>query len=159
MNENKINELIENLLAYLPLFYWIIINPKELKEQLPNNYWILLSSKYYEGQPISVLADRLSISRSHMTTIIDQLVEEDLLLKVPDKKDRRIIRIQITPKGIQVRKKYQKIFQEYTMNKLSILTSQELEQLYQSIEVIKKVGLKLVIPKKIAKIKEIKNND
>ena len=139
----KENKLIENLLAYLPLFYWIIINPKELKQQLPNNYWILLTSKYYEGQPLSILADRLSISRSHMTSIIDQLVDEGLLLKVPDKKDRRIIRIQTTPKGKHVRKMYQKIFKEYTMNKLSILTTKELEELHESVEVIKKVSLKL----------------
>lgn len=84
--EEKMDEMLDYLLAFFPLFYIEIVNPKELKEKLPRNYMVILNSKYYENQPISVMADKLSISRSHMTGHIDQLVDDGLLRKVSDEK-------------------------------------------------------------------------
>ena len=108
---------------------------------------IIINSKYYENQPISVIADKLSISRSHMTGHIDQLVKEGLLKKVPDNNDRRIIRIITTPKGKAVRDEYLKIFKKHIEEKLTILSPEELEEFYTSIDTIQNVVIKFLSDK------------
>ena len=145
----KIDKMMDSLLGYLPLFYMEIFNPKELKDKLPRNYMVIINSKYYENQPISVMADKLSISGSHMTGHIDQLVKDGLLKKVPDQKDRRIIRIETTPEGKIVRDKYLKIFEKHIEEKLSILSPQELEEFYKSIATIQNVVTKFLCLKNI----------
>jgi DNA-binding MarR family transcriptional regulator len=145
--DKKMEKMVDSLLGYLPLFNMEIFNPKELRNELPRNYMVIINSKYYENQPISVMADKLSISRSHMTGHIDQLVKEGLLRKVPDKKDRRIIRIETTPEGRAVREKYQKIFETHIEEKLSLLSPEELEELYKSIDTIQNVVTKFLSTK------------
>ena len=145
--EQKMDKMMDSLLGYLPLFYMEIFNSKELREELPRNYMIIINSKYYENQPISVMADKLSISRSHMTGHIDQLVKEGLLKKIPDNKDRRIIRVTTTPKGKTVREKYLKIFEKHIEDKLTLLSPEELEDFYTSIEIIQNVVTKFLSTK------------
>jgi len=145
--EQKMDKMMDSLIGYLPLFYMEIFNPKELRHQLPRNYMIIINSRYYENQPISVMADKLSISRSHMTSHIDQLVKEGLLKKVPDNKDRRIIRVTTTPKGKTVREKYLKIFEKHIGDKLTLLSPEELEEFYTSIDTIQNVVTKFLSAK------------
>jgi DNA-binding MarR family transcriptional regulator len=145
--DKKMDKMINSLLGYLPLFNMEIFNPKELRDKLPRNYMVIINSKYYENQPISVMADKLSISRSHMTGHIDQLVKDGLLRKVPDKNDRRIIRIVTTPEGRVVRDKYLKIFETHIEKKLSLLSPEELEELYKSIDTIQNVVKKFLSTK------------
>jgi DNA-binding MarR family transcriptional regulator len=142
--EEKMNKMMDSLLGYLPLFYMEIFNSKDLRDELPRNYMIIINSKYYENQPISVMADKLSISRSHMTGHIDQLVKEGLLKKVPDNKDRRIIRVTTTSKGRAVRDKYLKIFEKHIEDKLTILSPEELEEYYTCIDTIQNVVSKFL---------------
>ena len=143
-NMEKMDKMMDSLLGYLPLFYMEIFNSKELRDELPRNYMIIINSKFYENQPISVMADKLSISRSHMTGHIDQLVKEGLLKKVPDNKDRRIIRVITTPKGKTVRDEYLKIFKKHIEDKLAILSPDELEEFYTSMDTIQNVVTKFL---------------
>ena len=155
--EENMDKLIDYLLGCLPLFNVEIMNSKELREKLPRNYMIILNSKYYENQPISVMADKLEISRSHMTGHIDQLVEEGLLRKVPDENDRRIIRVVTTPDGRRVRDEYREIFETHIKEKLSLLSPDELEDLYNSMKTIKKVVFKFVNARNTKNLKSIKD--
>ena len=50
---------------------------------------VILNLNIMKNKPISIMADNLSISRSHMTSHIYQLVDDGLLRKVPDEKDRK----------------------------------------------------------------------
>lgn len=60
------------------------------------------------------------------------------------KKDRRIIRIITTPEGRRIRDKYRKIFEDHIEQKLSLLSPEELEEFYKSVETIKNVSLKFI---------------
>ena len=142
--DKMIDNLSDDLSTYFPVFYSEMINSRELKDKLPRNYMVILNSKYFENQPISRMADNLSISRTHVTAVMDQLEKEGLLKRLPDESDRRINRIMVTPEGRKVRDKYHKIFKEHTQQKLSLLSSQELDELYNSIKTIKKVTIKML---------------
>ena len=60
------------------------------------------------------------------------------------KKDRRISRVVLTDEGRKMREKYLEVFKKHWNQKLSLLTTEEFEELYKSIETIKKVTLKLM---------------
>jgi DNA-binding MarR family transcriptional regulator len=49
--------------------------------------------------PISKVAKWLYISKSYMTKLVDDLIEEDLVERLPDESDRRVTNIRITAKG------------------------------------------------------------
>ena len=78
-----------------------------------------------------------------MTVQIDKLAEEGMVKRLPDKKDRRIIRIEITPKGKSFIETSQKEVEIIIKKNLSTLSKEELESLYQSTENIKKILLKI----------------
>ena len=142
--DKMMDYLSDDISTYFPVFYSEMINSRELKEKLPRNYLVILNSKYFENQPISRMADNLSISRTHVTAVMDQLEKEGLLKRLPDKNDRRITQVVVTSKGRKVRDECQKIFKEHTEQKLALLSSKELDELYKSIETIKKVTIKMV---------------
>lgn len=49
--------------------------------------------------PISRVAKWLYISKPYMTRLVDDLIAEDLVERLPDESDRRITNIRITAKG------------------------------------------------------------
>ncbi len=55
-----------------------------------------------EGIRMTDLSERLVVSKSGLTTIIDRLEARGLLRRVPDPDDRRAIRIAITDEGYAV---------------------------------------------------------
>jgi len=61
----------------------------------------VLSALVAAGEPLSLseLASRLSCVRSNMTQLVDRLESEELVRRVDDPKDRRIVKASITGAG------------------------------------------------------------
>ena len=61
----------------------------------------VLSALVAAGEPLSLseLANRLSCVRSNMTQLVDRLESEELVRRVDDPKDRRIVKASITDAG------------------------------------------------------------
>ena len=61
----------------------------------------VLSALVAAGEPLSLseLASRLSCVRSNMTQLVDRLESEELVRRVDDPKDRRIVKASITDAG------------------------------------------------------------
>ena len=60
---------------------------------------VIIRLLHYNSSPISQIADSLGISKSNMTPIIDNLISHGLVNRYPDINDRRILRIELTPKA------------------------------------------------------------
>lgn len=142
--QNENNEMIDDFLVYFLRFYreMISLNDK-FKEKISPEGLMILNTSYYENQPISVIAEQLNISRSHMTAQIDRLVKEDLVERIPDKNDRRMTRIILTQGGHKLREKSREVFEENWNYKLSSLSPEDVKKLYNSIETIKYILSKL----------------
>ncbi len=52
--------------------------------------------------PVSVLADSLNVSLPNMTGIVDRLVQNELVERVPSSHDRRVILLRGTPKSKEI---------------------------------------------------------
>ncbi len=59
---------------------------------------------YEAGDPgirMTDLAQKVVLSKSGLTTLVDRLEERDLMQRIPDLEDRRAIRITLTESGIE----------------------------------------------------------
>ena len=144
MNEQKMNELVNSILIYLPLFYKKITTPNEAhvknssyKRANMEHYQILGILEHHNNLPISEIGKKLLISKPNMTSHIDKLVLEGMVERIPNTKDRRVIKILITQKGHDYIKESRKWVNKNIKNNLSPLNSEELEQMYTCIETLK----------------------
>lgn len=51
------------------------------------------------GETVSGLADACLLQQPTMTKLLDRMVRDGLVKRLPDPRDRRVVRIQMTPRG------------------------------------------------------------
>ncbi len=144
MDEEKMDELVDSILIYLPLFYKKItsLNNSNLedscyKKKATDHYQILGLLEHHNNLPISEIGKRLLISRPNMTSHINKLVSEGMVTRLPNKEDRRVIKISITHEGSNYIKESRKWVNNNIKNNLSPLNQEELQQMYKCIDNIK----------------------
>jgi DNA-binding MarR family transcriptional regulator len=145
MEEKKIDNLVEEILEDT-LIYTILFN-RELnklgeREFIKTFIW-LISIEQYGNPSLSGFGKMLNISKSQMTLKMDKLTQAGYTERKPDKKDRRIIRIELTPEGRNFIRNSEKTVKESMIQILSPLTYEEIKELKKSISTIKKIVLKI----------------
>ena len=79
--------------------------------------------------PISEIGKRLLVPGPQMTHLADQLIKMELVVRIPDSNDRRIIRMQMTGEGEIVLTKCRALLRKNVKKKLSYLKNEELKDL------------------------------
>lgn len=144
------NKLLEKImgdaLVYITLFHRELNQLNEHKF-MKTLLWLSLIDEY--GHPsISNLGKKINVSKSQMTSRVDQLVEDGLIERINDAKDRRIIRVQLTAEGKKFLKSSQKNIETNTNQLIDPLSIEDLKELETSIKTIKKIVLKIQQSKK-----------
>lgn len=93
--------------------------------------------------PMSELGKRLYMSKPYMTILVDQLIQDGHVQRIPDTRDRRVINIAITPEGKRHLKQAASRYKGTIKNMLSELDSQDLEDLCQSLEKLRTIISKI----------------
>lgn len=79
--------------------------------------------------PLKRISEELLVTGANITCVVDNLEKEDLVRRVPSKKDRRVINAELTDKGAE---KIKQIFPEYIKtleSSTNLLTNDEKKQL------------------------------
>ena len=139
--DNLVDEILEDTLIYTILFNRELSNLCE-REFIKTFLW-LIAIEQYNKPSLSGLGKMLNVSKSQMTLKMDKLAEAGFTERIPDKEDRRIIRIVLTPEGRNFIKNSQKTVKESMNQLLSPLTFEEVQDLKKSITTIKNVVLKI----------------
>ncbi len=144
MDDEKMDRLVDSLLIYLPMFYKKITTPEKMdlkkssyKKKTADHYQILGLLEHYNHLPISEIGKKLLISRPNMTSHIDNLVSEGMVRRIPDSKDRRVVKIEITQNGLDYIKKSRKWVNNNIRENLKPFSQDELMEMYSCIERIK----------------------
>jgi DNA-binding MarR family transcriptional regulator len=145
MDKERTEKMLDDFLVYFPVFYQKVISSKDFhsKPTSPSYYQILGVLEHNESLPISVIGDILFISRPNMTSHIDKLFNDGMVERIPDEKDRRITRIKITPEGRKFIKKSRVHVEKNILENLSSLNSEEFEELFHAIKIIKATLMKI----------------
>lgn len=117
---------------------------KGIKPDYTRHQMRLLHNLEMHGEhAMKYFGQKMMISKPNMTTLVDRLVEDDLIERIPDENDRRKINIRLSSNGKEVLKKQKEIFKQGIEDKLSVLTKEDIELLSSSFKNIKEVFDKL----------------
>lgn len=146
MEDERLDKMVDNLYLFFPLFRKKLFKHKRRSHEgkMPHSYYHVLKILDKHGNlPMSKIGKNIHISKSNMTSLIDKLVENGLAERLPDQNDRRVINISITPKGKDVLKDWRKNSNNEIKKSLSVLSEEDLETFYVSVENIKDILHKL----------------
>ena len=146
MEDERLDKMVDNLYLFFPLFRKKLFKHKKRSHQgkMPHSYYHVLKILDKHGNlPMSKIGRNVHISKSNMTSLIDKLVENGLAERLPDQNDRRVINISITDKGKDVLKDWRKNSNNEIKKSLSVLSEEDLEKFYVSVENIKDILHKL----------------
>jgi DNA-binding MarR family transcriptional regulator len=133
--------IAENLIALLPFYHKKIFRPGLGITGMQAAQYRTLGILMREDTPLpmSELGKRLYISKPYMTALVNQLIRDGQVQRIPGTRDRRVINIAITPEGSRYLKQAGSLYKENIKNILSALDRQDLEDLCQSLEKLRNI--------------------
>ena len=82
------------------------------------------------------IAGLLSTSMSSATSMIDRLVDKDLVERAADASDRRVVTCQLTPRGREEMDRFLRITQHRLTRLAGRLTVEELQTVVDAMEIL-----------------------
>jgi DNA-binding MarR family transcriptional regulator len=89
--------------------------------------------------PISDVGKRLYISKPYMTRLVDDLIADSLVERIPDTADRRIIRIQVTEEGTKRLREIGNYFKDDIQVLLSDISDEDMRILDESLASLNRI--------------------
>jgi DNA-binding MarR family transcriptional regulator len=145
MDDNKLETIVENITGMIRLFHLAKSDAHENGIKfLPfdPHHWTLL---YLQKQNLTMsdLGKKLLRSRPNMTAIIDKLITEGFVKRLPDEKDRRITWITLTDEGRKFIKGKKLEVKEALKQNLASLSSDDLNELGNLLEQTNRLIIKI----------------
>ncbi len=107
------------------------------------HYRTLLMINDMGPQCMKQIRTQLGLEAGSFTPVVDRLIEEGLIERERDERDRRKILLMNTENGSNVVVRIKVIIQDQIINRLSILSDELLTELAGSMEVVRRVNEKL----------------
>jgi DNA-binding MarR family transcriptional regulator len=107
MTRAHLNELLE---TYLPF----------------NEFMVLRLIREQSHQNVSQIAERLSVSCSHITSVSEKLIKKGYLNRMRAEEDRRVVYLELTDTGEKVTTEVEATITEYFHHKLENVTDEEM---------------------------------
>jgi DNA-binding MarR family transcriptional regulator len=144
MTDSIKNKIAENLLALLPFYHKKIFRSEHGITGMQAAQYRMLGVLMKKGTlPMSELGKRLYISKPYMTILVDQLIKDGNVERIPDTNDRRVINIAITPNGSKHLKQVASLYKDDIKNLLFDMEEEDLIELCRSLEKIRRVLSKI----------------
>jgi DNA-binding MarR family transcriptional regulator len=142
--EKTIETVSGNLIRLFPLFHGKIISRERgISGMQIAGYRVLGVLLRHGPLPISEVGKRLYISKPYMTRLVNDLIAEDLVERLPDTSDRRVINLRITSKGRERIKEIGGLFRDDIEVLLSDLSDDDIRDLDESLKNLNRVLGKL----------------
>jgi DNA-binding MarR family transcriptional regulator len=142
--DETIDTVSGNLIRLFPLFHGKIVSRERgISGMQLAGYRLLGVLLQYGPLPISEAGKRLYISKPYMTRLVDDLIAEELVDRLPDATDRRVINIRITGKGRGRMKEVGIVFKDDMKTLLSDLSDDDICLLDESLKNLNRVLGKL----------------
>jgi MarR family transcriptional regulator, organic hydroperoxide resistance regulator len=101
--------------------------------------WAVKTISQHEGLSPSELSQRMYLHPSTITGLMDRLEKKDLVERYRDQEDRRVIKLQLTPRGKELVRRAPDPIQGKMIYGLRKLKKVELSSVYESIQKLVKV--------------------
>jgi DNA-binding MarR family transcriptional regulator len=148
MDEKLLDEVTQEMLHLFPLLEGKIIRVgfRSMERDwkvAPHHFMILKMLRHAGPMPVSEIGGSHDIPKSHMTYLIDRLEEMKLVERQPDTKDRRVVKVSLTPEGERTLKGCDSVMRENAHQRLSSLAEADLNQLSESLKRVREIVAKV----------------
>lgn len=131
--ENEITSIAENLSHVVPILGRIFIKGLRSKTNIAPQTLQTMGALWHHGKlTMSGIGQHLSVPKPHVTTLVDRLIAEEMVERLNDEHDRRIIYIQLTEKGRERFREIKKMMTESLRSSLSLVDKEKLHKLNES---------------------------
>jgi DNA-binding MarR family transcriptional regulator len=141
-NKSELDILAEDMVEIIPLFHKKLLCDKKchVKPSIVSpKSKVLCILDGHDMMPISEIGKKLFLSKPHMSSLVDKLIEEGLVKRMPNKEDRRIINLKITDKGRRYVKEVRQELKDYIKSNVASLSKSDISSLCRSLENVKKI--------------------
>ncbi len=129
-NMTTIDKIIENLISIHPLLTKNLNRSIRSKTSLnPGSLFVLGILNKNEMLSMSEIGCRLSMPKPHVTAHIDKLISEEMVERVFDPNDRRIINVKLTENGKKSFQQIKEVISTEMRQNLNKLDNTRLEEL------------------------------
>ena len=140
MQENDIENCAEKLIFLIPAIFkaFRIKHPEKiLNIDISVSELSVLRYLFFKTKPsMSEMGKDLSIELSTLTRIVDKLVKKNLVVREPDLKDRRVIRVVMSKEGRAIGEKFKQKGKEKAKSILMQMTLKERDTFLNLLETI-----------------------
>lgn len=146
MTTLKIDQIADDLISIHPLLFKSISKPLRNQTSItPGGMFILGTLKRNGTQSMSDISKCLSMPKPHVTVIVDKLIDEGYVLRQSDPKDRRIVNILLTEKGLTDFERIKLEISENLKLRLTALSQEQLEILSVASKQIKEILISILL--------------
>lgn len=148
MEKKRLQDTAEDLFDIFRLFYKNVITPISscTYENMTRSHFEALFALDDLGQiSMSEMAKKLILSKSYTTALVDKLVKEGFVERIPNKRDRRMIYIDITDKGRNFLEEHKKAVEENIESRINYLEEEQLYRLRVSAKEMKDIICKIYL--------------
>ena len=141
MNNNILEYIADDLLSILPLLHKKLMRPdcSSVKDLPPSHLQVIILLNDMGVLSVSELGKRLCISRPNMTPLIDKLISEGMVERIPHESDRRITNIALTDTGHDFLNKHKQMIIRSFKERIAILSEEDREKFLQLLKDLKEL--------------------
>ena len=144
MEKQHLDTIIDNIFSVNPIKFKSLVKFKYKKTHLTLGSHLLLMTLRKNGMlSMTEIGKLLSMPKPNVTALVDKLIMDKLIERLPDKQDRRIIHIQLTKTGNKFIETMKDSLRNNMKEKLLVLSDKELLQLSASLQNVKKILSKI----------------
>jgi DNA-binding MarR family transcriptional regulator len=142
----SIDKIIENLIYLHPLLSKSLTRSIKMKTNLnPGSLFILGLLSKYDMLSMSEIGCKLSIPKPHVTAQVDKLIAEEMVERLFDKNDRRIVNIRFTEKGKEDFKAIKQEISKDMRERIEKLDEQRLNILFDSTQQVRDILSEIMV--------------
>lgn len=149
MNETKIvsiDRIIENLIYLHPLLSKSLTRSIRAKTNMnPGSLYILGLLSKYDVLSMSEIGCKLAMPKPHVTAQVDKLIAEDMVERLFDKNDRRIVNIRFTEKGKEDFKAIKQEISKDMRERIERLDKERLNILFDSTQQVRDILSEIMV--------------
>jgi DNA-binding MarR family transcriptional regulator len=138
------DRIAEDVVSIPPLFHkTFLCSDARMTATLASQYRMLMILERDGPLPMTELGKRLFVSKPYVTLIVDRILKDGYVERLPDEEDRRMIRVMLTRQGTEYLHEIRSLLKEVARKRLADLDPGDLWVLCISLENVRTILAKI----------------
>jgi len=144
-DQKRLEDIADGFMDSIPVFFKRVIRgaTQPSARSFDPSRMVLKMVQMHGPLPMSMIGGHMGVSKPYMTALVDELIDEGLVERVPDPGDRRVVNVRITEDGKAEIKDFTKSAREAVIKNLSSLDAEDISALHEMVQNIRNIISKL----------------